>query len=270
MEDNLVRKIPNPTVAQILDAYVFEEDEVERRWHLYLRGDLLAIEAYREPVLEVIPVSDLELSISGEFDEYEFVYVGRYSDMWSLNFVAYHARRRCYAFKGEMRLLKLFLAFVGEFFSTHRIEVAFVKPNCLMFPLDGLNEGFTHQDYQDKIKIAECVLFLRDGPANVSPSRIRAVNNAAARPSSAAAAGANASSTANMPNGIDILASTASIVRDDRSNSPEEQEEENAHWRYFFRQRNRPNGSSNGSNGANGANGASSSNAPGASNGRRS
>ncbi|POR37226.1 Uncharacterized protein TPAR_02569 [Tolypocladium paradoxum] len=247
MEDNLVRKIPNPTVAQILDAYIFEEDEVERRWQLYLRGDLLAIEAYCEPVLEIIPVSDLELSISGEFDEYEFIYVGRSSNMWAINFVAYHARRRCYAFKGEMRLLKLFLAFAGEFFSTHRVEVAFVKPNCLMFPLDGLNEGFTHQEYQDKIKIAECVLFMRDGGANVSPTSIQAATTAAAGGSS-------------------------SIVRDERSNSPEE-EEESAHWRYFFRQRNRPpNGGGHGgndSNGTNGANGASSSNASGASNGRR-
>lgn len=167
MEDNLVRKIPNPTVAQILDAYIFEEDEVERKWQLYLRGDLLAIEAYREPVLEVIHVSDLELAVSGEFDEYEFVYVGRQSDMWSLNFLAYHDRRRCYAFKGEMRLLKLFLEFMGDLFSTHRVEAALVKPNCLMFPLDGLNEGFTLQEYQDKIKIAECVLFVRDGASEL-------------------------------------------------------------------------------------------------------
>ncbi|PNY29932.1 Uncharacterized protein TCAP_00157 [Tolypocladium capitatum] len=258
MEDNLVRKIPNPTVAQILGAYVFEEDEVERHWQRYLSGDLLAIEAYREPVLQIIPVSDLELTVSGEFDEYEFVYVGRHSNMWSNNFAAYHHRRRCYAFRGEMRLLKLFLAFMGEFFSTHRVETAFVKPTGLVFPLDGLNEGFNHQEYQDKIKIAECVLFMRDRGPNVSPTSVRR-------------AIADTSAAANVPDGLDNLASTASIAGDDRGNhTEEEQENDNAHWRYFFRQRNRlPNGGGNGSNGINGTHGAGSSNAPGASNGRR-
>ncbi|KAM4057785.1 hypothetical protein HRG_009405 [Hirsutella rhossiliensis] len=163
--DDLARELVNPTPGDILAAYVFEEDVVELGWEHYIQGNHLAIMPYAEPILEQINPSDLQLTIAtvdGTGGAVEVAVVERRSRSFSMNFMAYDAQKQCWAFKGEMRLLKHFLGIMSAYFRLGRVDKALVRSRNLFQPLCGLNDGLTRGEYEDKIKIGDCVLFLAD------------------------------------------------------------------------------------------------------------
>lgn len=61
-----------------------------------------------------------------------------------------------------MGLLKHFLDIMHAYFHLGCVEKALIRSRNIFQPLCGLNAGFTRRQFEDKIKIGECVLFLAD------------------------------------------------------------------------------------------------------------
>lgn len=96
---------------------------------------------------------------------------------FAVNFAGFHARRNCYAFKGEMRLLRHFLDCLGGLFRRGRVEATLAGPAYLHVPLLGLNDGLGRREFEDKVKIGTCVVFLAARPPPPRGRRDHAAGN---------------------------------------------------------------------------------------------
>ncbi|KJZ76906.1 hypothetical protein HIM_03783 [Hirsutella minnesotensis 3608] len=160
------QSIWNPTSTAIINAILCDEEYLNTEWFRYGRG-LRAVEPYPEPGLNIVHPRDLSLRISVENDDgdmEDIVHVSRRSLMWDTNFVSWHVRKRCFAFRGELRLLKCLLTYLhASMFRPRRIKKALIRTRSITTPLDGVNVGLGWTAFVDKVTIVECALLVADG-----------------------------------------------------------------------------------------------------------
>ncbi|PHH76038.1 hypothetical protein CDD82_4156 [Ophiocordyceps australis] len=141
------------------------QHDIDKHWKSYQRG-LICRSPAPEPILRVVHWADLSLNVepySHKSQPCERINITYNSNQVVENISSYDLNRRCYVFKGELRLLGVFLDLVEEHLRVKSVKAALLGQSLIYVPMLGVNPGYSRQEFEAKIKIISCVLFV-SGP----------------------------------------------------------------------------------------------------------
>ncbi|KHN96593.1 uncharacterized protein MAM_05536 [Metarhizium album ARSEF 1941] len=164
-----IRRIPHPTKDQVRKAYVrADANELNDVWQSYITGRQCwhPWDTYSPPDLEIVCSADIRVyhRNSVPCDCGHDLAVERLSVACSLvdfgNYAGYDSVRRCYAFRGQRRLLDDFLGRAEELFDKREVKMALVAAVGITIPFAGFPSGWKLEEFAMHAETMMCILFL--------------------------------------------------------------------------------------------------------------
>ncbi|PHH62981.1 hypothetical protein CDD81_6406 [Ophiocordyceps australis] len=161
-------RLPRPSRDEIAKTCLLttaSQNDIETHWQSYQKG-IVCLDPAPEPILHLVHWADLSLSVEPYFCRgwaCERINITYNSKQVVENIASYDPNRRCYVFKGELRLLGIFLDLIEEHLRAKSVETALLGPSLIYVPMMGVNPGYSRKEFEAKIKIISCILFV-SGP----------------------------------------------------------------------------------------------------------